>query len=45
MFEKKSKNCGLQLESIFLKFQNVQVKSFEYVNIQFHRVVGDESVN
>ena len=39
IFEKKSENCGLQLEGIFENFKTFQVKSFEYVNIQFHRVV------
>ena len=30
---------------IFENFKAFQVKPFEYVNIQFHRVVGVESVN
>ena len=29
----------------FKTFKTLQVKSFQYVNIQFHRVVWDESVN
>ena len=30
---------------IFENFKTFQVKSFEYVNVQFHRVVKVESVN
>ena len=39
----KSENCGLQLEGE--NFKAFQLKPFEYVNIQFHRVIGVVSVN
>ena len=45
IFENEFENCGLQLEGIFLKISKRFKSSFEYVNIQFHRVVGVESVN
>ena len=37
----KSENCGLQLEGIFLNLSRTQF----HVNIQFHRVVGDDYTN